>query len=141
MAIGPPDSAVPFREGLFKMPDAGSGPRLIGSRCPTCSLVDFPKRDMCPECLEQEVEEITLGPIGSVYSFSVVRYQKVAPPGHVVPYAFGFVDLPEGVRVLTKIVADDLELLEVGMEAELEVVVLGDPAETTTVAYQFRARL
>jgi uncharacterized OB-fold protein len=44
--------------------------------------------------------EVALSNQGRLYSWTIVR---VAGPGFATPYALGYVDLPEGVRVLAQL--------------------------------------
>jgi uncharacterized OB-fold protein len=43
----------------------------------------------------------------------------LAPPGFQVPYAYGYIDLPEGVRVLSKIVGWTPETLKLDVPGEM----------------------
>jgi len=56
-----------------------------------------------------------------------------------VPYAYGLVDLPEGLRVESLFVAEDFDELEVGRDAELEIERLCDDDEGREVlTFKFR---
>jgi uncharacterized OB-fold protein len=109
------------REQLFV--DTPGGGRLAGLQCRACGRTSFPVRPHCPYCLEEtEVEPTALSPRGRLFAFTIA---EVGVPAIEAPYAFGFVDLPEGVRVFA--------LLDAGRSpehvaegAEMEVVV---PAE------------
>jgi uncharacterized OB-fold protein len=43
----------------------------------------------------------------------------LAPKGFQVPYAYGYIDLPEGVRVLSKIVGWSPETLKINASVEI----------------------
>ena len=43
----------------------------------------------------------------------------MAPKGFQVPYAYGYIDLPEGVRVLSKIVGWGPETLKINAPVEM----------------------
>lgn len=64
---------------------------------------------------------------GTIYTFTIVRNK---PPGYLgeVPYAFGFVDLDVGLRVISTLVADDLEDLVIGDRVEFELLTVGNGA-------------
>lgn len=131
---------VPFIPDLFTIPESEADkPRLIGSKCSTCGKIDFPKRNICVHCFGDNVENALLSRKGKIYGFTIVRREKLAPHGHEVPYAFGFVDLPEKVRVLTKIDAEDLEALRTGMDCELETVKIDHENNQDVMAFKFRA--
>jgi uncharacterized OB-fold protein len=56
---------------------------------------------------------------GKIYSFTVVERETLAPKGFQVPYAYGYIDLPEGVRVLSKIVGWSPETLKINASVEI----------------------
>lgn len=74
-------------------PDA----HLVGGRCASCGNTWFPRAEVCPGCLATaQMRPTPLSPTGTLYAYSVVH---IAPAGFQAPYAIGYVDLPEGVRV------------------------------------------
>lgn len=108
---------VPVREGLFAAPN-DAPPYLIGGRCTVCGAVRFPWRKRCVACFSSgTVEHLPLSRRGKLYTFTVVR---VPPVGYETPYAFGYVDLPEGLRVFA-LLGGDLEALRIGQTVELEL--------------------
>ena len=56
--------------------------------------------DGCPYCSAIEVDAVELSPDGALWAWTAVTS---APPGYrgVVPYGFGVVELPEGLRVVS----------------------------------------
>lgn len=116
---------IPLMDKLWAEPlSPDEKPQLLGSRCKYCSEIYFPvrKRDWCIHCQKQGLEEIRLGPKGKIASFTVVMQQ---PGGGYykgpVPYAYGIVELPEGVKVKSLFETDDFEDLKVGGEVELTI--------------------
>jgi uncharacterized OB-fold protein len=81
--------------------------RLHGSRCGRCGAVAFPAHKVCPSCGEGGQDGVLLSPVGTLYSFSEIH---VAPRGFATPYAVGYVDLPEGVRLFGQIEGRAAEL-------------------------------
>lgn len=131
---------IPFKEGLFKWPLTLSElPYLIGSRCKLCQRSFFPKRIICPFCFKDDVmEEIRLSRKGKLVMYSVIR---VAPLGFKAPYVQGFVDLPEGVRILTQLTNCESceDALEIGMEVELVIEKIRDAERgNEIIGYKFR---
>jgi uncharacterized OB-fold protein len=56
-----------------------------------------------------------------------------------VPYAIGFVELPEGIRVETLFAGCNLEDLKVGMEVEMVIEKLHEDEEGKEIlAYKFK---
>jgi len=92
------------------------GKALAGSHCPKCGRVYFPKKRVCVQCFEAgHMEEVALSRRGKLYTYTVA---EAGPPGFSVPYAFGYIDLPEGVRVFSPI-GGDTSRLEIGAEMEM----------------------
>ena len=93
---------VPVHEGLF----TDDPPRLLGGRCPTCGHHHFPRADICPYCASPGTEAATLSASGRLWAWTAVTH---APPGYQgpVPYGFGVVELPEGIRVITRLTEAD----------------------------------
>jgi len=59
--------------------------KLIGKRCPSCSLVYFPPRNgVCPKCAAILAEDVEVGPGGTITTFCIVNVpflgQKVKIP-------------------------------------------------------------
>jgi uncharacterized protein len=97
------DSVVPVHRGLFTDTDP---PRLIGGRCRTCEHHHFPRHLICPYCASGDTEEAELSTVGRLWAWTAVTHP---PPGYKgeVPYGFGVVELPEGLRVVTRLTESD----------------------------------
>lgn len=108
---------VPLRPGVLELGPDGQG-RLLGSRCPACGACFFPPVEVCARCLNGELEQAPLGTRGTLYTFTVVHQSTPAFPA---PYVLGYVDLPEGVRVLGQIAGVEPDDVRVGMELALSV--------------------
>jgi len=96
-----PSRRVPIEAGFFTIPeDAAESPRLLGSRCRGCGEHYFPRRVSCARCYSDSLEDVLLGPRGSLYTYTWVHVPffgtKRADTGG---YGVGQVDLPEGPRV------------------------------------------
>ena len=113
-------------------------PSLIGSRCAACHELRFPATGLCSACQSTRVERVPLSTRGTVYTFTIVRNR---PPGYAgeVPYAFGFVDLPDGIRVISTLAADDLSSLSIGDVVEFELFAL-ETADGDVESYRYRRR-
>jgi uncharacterized OB-fold protein len=131
---------VAIEEGFFTIPgDPAEPPRLLGSRCPSCGEVFYPRRQVCAQCLHEGTEDVELGPRGTLYTWTYVHVPLFAKRNAKVDaYGVGQIDLPEGPRVQAILVGgpDDFRI---GMELELELEVLGDdPDGNEIVIYRFR---
>lgn len=89
--------------------DALREERLLTSRCLKCGHMTFPPKPVCPECWESELEWVELSGRGTLVSYTEV---SAAPAmfAHEAPYTLCIVDLDEGVRCVSRILAawDDL---------------------------------
>ena len=112
---------VPIAEGLFTGPP--DAPQLVGSRCTRCREVTFPKQSSCPACTSDSTEEVLLARRGKLWTWTIQRFPPPPPfigdTEHFEPYGVGYIELPEGVRVESRLTTADPEALEIGMEMEL----------------------
>ena len=117
--------AIPIREEFWTTPsNQDEEIQLIGSKCTACGELFFPKKakGWCVHCNKSTLKDITLSSKGKIATFSVVMQQ---PGGGFykgeVPYAYGCVDLPDGIRIETLLTADNLDQLEAGMDVGLVI--------------------
>ena len=139
-----PKNQVPIAEGLFTWP--AKAPQLIGSRCTGCSEVAFPKQSGCPNCTSDSTEEVLLARRGTLWTWTIQHF----PPPHpylgdpddsddFAPFGVGYIELPEGIRVESRLTLCDPEKLTIGMEMELVVEKFAqaeDGGEIMTFAFQ-----
>ena len=89
----------PIWDGLYG--EDAEGPYLIGGRCSQCGFAALGARQICPGCLETDaMSEEPIGRRGTLYSCTVIHQ---APEGFEAPFAVGYVDIGEGVRVFAHI--------------------------------------
>ena len=77
---------------------------LVGSRCGSCDNVAFPPATGCQRCGHQAMVAIALSSSGRVWGHTVQRFAPKSPPyvppaDGFTPFAVGYVELAEGVRV------------------------------------------
>lgn len=87
--------------------------RLLLPRCDACSEVFWYPRGICPRCGSLAVSWITSPGRGSVYSWTLNRRGEGAY-AEVGPYVLAYVELDEGVCLMTNVVEVDPAQLEVG---------------------------
>ena len=109
-----------FWEGL----EAGE---LRIQRCEGCGALHHPPMVRCPACGSYDLGYAVSSGRGVVYSFVEPCHPKI--PAFDYPYLVGLVELEEGTRLITNIVAIDPDEVEVGMPVEL-VMVQPDPELT-----------
>jgi len=122
------------REGLFT---DGDTPALLGSRCAACGSVLFPRADACTYCATDSPAPVELSSRGTLWAWTAVT---APPPGYEgeVPYGMGVVELPEGVRVITRLTVGDPAALSAGQAMELRIVPLHADADgNDVVTYAF----
>jgi uncharacterized OB-fold protein len=130
------DASVAVHDGLVVHADDGS-PRLAGGRCASCGDPHFPRLSTCPYCSSDEVREAELSPTGSLWGWTAVT---TAPPGYrgEVPFGFGVVELPEGLRVITRLTESSPDRLAFGQPMRLVLVPLHvDDEGRDVVTYAF----
>lgn len=92
---------------------------LAATRCEVCGQTYYPPRNMCVNCLDNgKIRSTELSKRGILYSWSIVH---VGPKGVPVPYAIGYVDFPEDVRVLGRIANWQGVNIHSGADIEVEV--------------------
>ncbi len=109
---------VALKPGLLTSIDSSAEPRLLGSRCTDCRQLHFPATDSCPYCSAGGCARVELGNRGSLYVYTVV---EKPPPGYrgKAPYGFGVVELPEGIRIVSRLTENAIDRLQCGMPMRL----------------------
>jgi len=113
-------SWIPVQPGLFEYPLAeGQVPALLANRCTKCGKTFFPKRTLCPYCVDKgTMEDITLDRRGIIYACTVIHIPS--PVDIKAPYAYGYVEIPANqVRVFALFTGDDPSSFTTGQEVEL----------------------
>ena len=123
----------PFKEGLFE--EVSGKWVLVGCKCKQCGRVIYPIRNVCLNCLNRDMERLDLSQNGTLYSYTIVHM----PSEHFQPpYAIGWIELPEGIRIFSQIRGWQEHPLKSGMEMELTIEKLWDEGENEVIGYIFR---
>ena len=128
---------LPMREGLFAFPPSLSGESyLIGSRCRNCQEVMFPQRAICLNCFGKDLEQVVLSSRGKLFTYNI---NHQGPKEFPTPYASGYIDLPEGVRIYSLLAGWETKGLKIGAEMELVIEKIKEDHEGNIVlGYKFR---
>jgi uncharacterized OB-fold protein len=114
---------IPLADGLYTWPS--DNPKLIASRCKACGEVAFPAQQGCACCTADDAEEILLSQRGTLWTWTVQHFPPPHPymgdPKAFEPFGVGYIELPEGVRVESRLTVSDPDALEIGMEMELAI--------------------
>ena len=112
---------------------------LMANSCPGCGKIYFPPQRVCPACMTMDqMDRRPLSKRGRLYSFTV---SYAGPPGFELPYAYGWVDLPEGIRLFSLLTQcepfEDRLQLDIPVEMVIEKI-KEDPEGTEIYGYKFR---
>lgn len=105
------ESTRPFWDGLREG-------RFSTTRCDDCGETTFPPKTVCPNCLSQRLSWQPLSGRGTLYSYTRV-WAAPAVFEEEVPYTLCVVDLEEGLRVASRLLAADVGGPEVGAPVSL----------------------
>ncbi|NBB53126.1 nucleotide-binding protein [Rhizobium sp. CRIBSB] len=132
-----------LREGLL-WGDLGhlDSATLCGTLCRSCGETTLGDNSICPACGVEDVERKPLSRSGILWTYTMVRHR---PPGNYQmpepfrPFAMGLVDLPDGLKVLTRIDVEQDEI-RIGMPLKFRPFVLRrDEAGAEVIAFDFQA--
>ena len=117
----PDDTSAPFFQ-------AARENKLVIQRCTNCGTYAWPHREICAECLGEDLEWAEASGRGTVHSFGVMH--RVYHPAFAgdVPYNLTVVELEEGPRVNTNLIDIDNEAIEVGQAVEIAFTKVDDGA-------------
>ena len=107
--------------------------RLVIQRCPACGHVQHYPRPWCTNCLHDAPEFVESSGEGTIYTFTVIRRSAVPAFAARVPYVLAFVDLDEGVRMVTNIVECDPDSVRIGQRVRARFEPIDD--ERTIVLF------
>ena len=133
---GLPAARRPVAPDLFELHDDGRI-TLLGGYSRSSGHHHFPRFPLCPYTGADDVEPARLSDHGTLWLFTAVT---APPPGYAgtVPFGFGIVTLPEGLRVVTRITEADPAALAPGAPMRLVAdVVATDDDGTEVVAWAF----
>jgi uncharacterized protein len=121
---------TPIAEGLWSdLPQL----HLIGARRKTDGEIIFP---MPEGDAAEDYDAAALSPTGTLWSWTIQSFRPKTPPyigpEEFVPFAIGYVELPEQVIVETRLT--QTHGLKIGMPMEVVIVPFGD----STLTYAFR---
>jgi len=93
---------VALKDGLLSTIEDARTARLLGGRCRSCAKFSFPAQQVCPYCSADECDTVPLSASGVIEVCTTVINR---PPGYEgpMPFGFGVVELPEGLRVISRI--------------------------------------
>ena len=92
---------------------------LYVQRCRACGNKRYYPRAVCPFCLSDDTEWLRCTGTGSVYTFTVTHQNQAPGFRDELPYVMAYVELDEGLRMLTNIVECAPDAVRIGMRVEV----------------------
>ena len=89
--------------------------RLLIAGCAACGRLHHYPRPFCPHCWSEDVRPVQANGTGTLYTYSTVYVNDLAPFADRLPYVTAIVELDEGPRLMTTIEGVGPEALRVGM--------------------------
>jgi uncharacterized protein len=121
---------TPIAEGLWSNHPQ---PHLIGARRKTDGEIIFP---MPAGDAAEDYDAIALSPTGTLWSWTIQSFRPKTPPyigpEEFMPFAIGYVELPEQVIIETRLT--QTHGLKIGMPMEFVIVPFGE----NTLTYAFK---
>ena len=110
----PEPNTAPFWEGV-------KAEKLRYQTCNDCSKVVFYPRLHCPHCLSKNLRWNVSKGEGTVYTYSVVRQNRVPAFIELGAYSVAYIDLDEGFRMMSSVVVDDpTREIHIGQRVKVE---------------------
>ena len=135
---------LPLHPGLFSWPS--KNPELLGSRCLKCGEYAFPSQDSCRACGSEQTEIVGLGHSGTLWTWTVQSFMPKSPyltdetPETFRPYGVGYVELPCGLKVESRLRENSPDSLAIGLDMKLEIIpVRRNDEGTQLMTFQFCA--
>lgn len=95
--------------------EAARDGRFLIKRCRGCGEAHYYPRPFCPHCWSDEVGWEEASGRATLYTWSVVHRNDLAPFAERLPYVAAVVDLVEGPRAITNVVGCEPGSLAAGM--------------------------
>jgi uncharacterized OB-fold protein len=123
----PPEKPVPMRTAdNAPFIDGLREGRVMLQRCAGCERLRYPAARHCPHCLSDAADWVAVSGRGHVYSFTIVHQVYQAAFEADVPYNVVIVQLDEGPRIISNLVACSNDDIRIGMSVEAEFSELSD---------------
>lgn len=106
--------------------DASREGRLLIKRCADCGKAHHYPRELCPHCHSDRVSWEQASGKGTVYTYTVAR--RPAGPAFKAdtPYVVALVELAEGPRMMTNLVAVDPAQVKIGLPVKVQFEAITD---------------
>ena len=115
----PDEMSQPFFEGA-------ADDKLVIQKCNSCPVFLWPLKELCTECLSEDLKWEAVSGSGTVHSFVIMH--RLFHPGFQddVPYNLTVVELAEGPRVTTILRNVENEDIHVGLKVQAGWEIAGE---------------
>ena len=93
--------------------------RLLIQKCNQCGSNIFYPRNACPECWSKDLGWIESSGRGKIYTYTVTIAGVEKKFAADLPYVLAYINLDEGIRMMTRIVGCDPDQVNIGMDVEV----------------------
>lgn len=124
---------IAIKEGIFT--DEAQRSSLLANKCSKCGQIFFPKSSLCLSCFSDSLNDLKLSRIGKLYSFTV---GSIPSQRFSAPYAVGYIDMPEGVRLFAPLIIIENKPFKIGMDMEVTIETLWSEGDTEITGYKFK---
>jgi len=97
-----------------------SGWSLLGGRCASCGEICFPAQRSCAKCCGTSVAAWEIGDRGTLWSWTIQGFLPKSPydsgetESTFRPYGVGYVQMPSGLKVESRLTVSDPRRLQIG---------------------------
>ena len=98
--------------------EAAQRHELYLQKCRDCGDLRFHPRTLCTNCLSSRTEWVRCKGTGKIYTFTVTNQNQAAGFRDELPYVMAWVEVDEGLKMLTNIVDCPPEQVKIGMPVE-----------------------
>ena len=115
---------------------------LIGTKCGSCGQVDFPPREVCPECGRRSIwkmQRFRLKGAGQVVTYTVI-HDAPAQFEMQKPYVIAIIETDEGVRLTSQIIDVAPNEVKIGMRVQAVFRKLGQEGSAGVIHYGYKFR-
>jgi uncharacterized OB-fold protein len=93
--------------------------QFLVQRCRVCGARQHYPRGVCASCWSEDLEWLPSAGRGRIYAFTVTHRTQARGFRDELPYVLAWVELDEGVQVLTNLVGCDPAKLTIGMDVRV----------------------
>lgn len=115
--------------------ERASGLALQGSQCQSCGEHYFPVTDSCTRCCGTELQVCELGDQGQLWSWTIQGFLPKEPynsgetPETFSSYGVGYIELPCGLKVESRLTCADPQQLKIGRAMQLVEIDYGQATD------------